>query len=96
MRKHAVRDYKSWRSFWFWHYLQHLIDHSNPRVTIAPADGKLILTWPTSTSGFVLQSATNLFSPSWTPVSAAPVVANGQYTVTNPISGTQQFFRLSQ
>ncbi len=26
----------------------------------------------------------------------APVVVNGQYTVTNPISGKQQFFRLSQ
>jgi hypothetical protein len=32
----------------------------------------------------------------WTTNSPAPVVANGQNTVTNPISGTQQFFRLTQ
>jgi hypothetical protein len=31
----------------------------------------------------------NTFSP-------APVIVNGQNTVTNPISGTQMFFRLSQ
>jgi hypothetical protein len=31
----------------------------------------------------------------WTAVSPAPVVDNGQYTVANPISGAQQFFRLS-
>jgi hypothetical protein len=28
--------------------------------------------------------------------SPAPVVVNGQYAVTNPISGTPQYFRLSQ
>jgi hypothetical protein len=38
----------------------------------------------------------NLSSSVWTSVSTAPVVINGQNTVTNPISGTQQFFRLSQ
>jgi hypothetical protein len=35
-------------------------------------------------------------APVWTTNSPAPVVVNGQNTVTNPISGAQQFFRLSQ
>ena len=57
----------------------------------------VILTWPTNAAGFTLQSTTNLVSPAvWTTDSPAPVVVNGQNTVTNPISGTQQFFRLSQ
>jgi hypothetical protein len=34
--------------------------------------------------------------PVWATISPPPVVLNGQNTVTNPISGTQQFFRLSQ
>lgn len=58
--------------------------------------------WPTNYAGFdysgyILQSTTNLGSSGvWTANSPAPVVVNGQKTVTNPISGTQQFFRLNQ
>jgi len=32
----------------------------------------------------------------WTAISPDPVVVNGQNIVTNPISGTRQFYRLSQ
>jgi hypothetical protein len=47
--------------------------------------------------GFTLQTTTNLASPTgWTTNSPAPAIVNGQNTVTNPISVTQQFFRLSQ
>ena len=67
-----------------------------PQLTIAPYGANLVLKWPTN-AGFTLQSTTNLFSPvAWTAVSPGPVVVNGQNAVTNPISGTQQFFRLSQ
>jgi hypothetical protein len=48
------------------------------------------------TSGFTLQSTTNLCSPSWSAVSPSPVVINGLETVTNAISGTQMFYRLMQ
>jgi hypothetical protein len=61
-----------------------------------PSGAKLILTWPISAAGFTLQSTTNLASPIWTTSSGVPVIVNGQYTVTNPISGSHQFFRLSQ
>jgi hypothetical protein len=55
------------------------------------------LTWPTNAAGFTLQFTTNLGSSAvWTTNSPAPVVVNGQNTVTNPISGAQQFYRLSQ
>lgn len=67
-----------------------------PVMTILPSNRNLVLTWPTNATGFVLQSTTNLASPVWTTNSAAPVVLNGQNTVTNLISGTPQFFRLSQ
>jgi hypothetical protein len=44
-----------------------------------------------------LESTTNLVPlVVWTTNSTAPVVISGQNTVTNPISGTQKFYRLSQ
>jgi uncharacterized repeat protein (TIGR03803 family) len=68
-----------------------------PTLTILPFGTNVILTWPTNAAGFSLQSSTNLVSPAvWTTNSPASVVVNGQNTVTNPISGTQKFFRLSQ
>jgi uncharacterized repeat protein (TIGR03803 family) len=66
------------------------------QLTITPAGPNVLLTWPTNFTGFTLQSATNLGSPVWSTNLPAPVVVNGQYTVTNPISGTQQFYRLAQ
>jgi len=44
-----------------------------------------------------LQSTTYLVSPAvWTTNSPAPVVIAGQNTVSNPITGAQQFYRLGQ
>lgn len=72
-----------------------------PQLTILPSGSSVILSWLTNYAGFdysglTLQSTTNLSSPVWTTNLPPPVVINGQYTITNPISGTQQFFRLSQ
>jgi uncharacterized repeat protein (TIGR03803 family) len=72
-----------------------------PRLSIVPSGPNVILTWPTSYAGFdytgyTLQSTTNFNSPVWTTNLPAPVVVNGQNTVANPITGSQQFFRLSQ
>jgi uncharacterized repeat protein (TIGR03803 family) len=71
------------------------ISFSVPTLTTLGSDTNLVLTWPVA-PGFKLQSTTNLASPVWTTNSPIPVVVNGQSTVTNPISGTRQFFRLSQ
>jgi uncharacterized repeat protein (TIGR03803 family) len=67
-----------------------------PQLTIIPAGTNVVLKWTNTASGFTLQSTTNLGTPVWTTTSLTPVVVNGQLTLTNPISGTQQFFRLSQ
>ncbi len=68
-----------------------------PQLTITRSITNVILTWPTYAPGVTLQSTTNLASPSvWSTNLPSPVVANGQSTVTNPISGTQMFYRLSQ
>jgi uncharacterized repeat protein (TIGR03803 family) len=68
-----------------------------PTLTIFPSGTNVVLTWPTNAAGLTLQSTTNLVSPAvWTTVSPGPVVVNGQNAVTNPISGTKKFYRLSQ
>ena len=72
---------------------------SPPQLNILRSGANVLLTWPTNAAGltFTLQSTTNLVSPAtWSNVSPAPVVLSGQNTVTNPISGAQQFYRLSQ
>jgi uncharacterized repeat protein (TIGR03803 family) len=68
-----------------------------PQLTIILSEPNVILTWPTNAAGFTLQSTTNLGSSAgWTTNLPPPVVVNGLNTVTSPVSGTQQFFRLSQ
>jgi formylglycine-generating enzyme required for sulfatase activity len=70
------------------------------QLAITNCGGNVILTWPTNVAGFdysrfTLQSTTNLVSPViWNPVSPLPVIVDGRAAVTNPISGTQQFYRL--
>jgi uncharacterized repeat protein (TIGR03803 family) len=73
-----------------------------PQLTITPSGippSGIILSWPTNVAGFdytgyTLQSTPNLVSPLWTTNSPAPVVIAGQNTVTIPITGAQQFYRL--
>lgn len=67
-----------------------------PHLAFSASQKNLVFTWPTNATRVFLQSTTNLAAPVWTTVSLPPRVVSGQNTVTNPLSGTQQFFRLSQ
>jgi uncharacterized repeat protein (TIGR03803 family) len=68
-----------------------------PQLTIIPSGANVVLTWPTNATGFTLESSTSLgSSAAWSAVSPTNAVVNGQNTVTNPITGSQMFFRLSQ
>jgi hypothetical protein len=66
-----------------------------PTLTVTRSGTNVLLTWSSDYTGFTLQSTTNL-SPSgiWNNVSPAPVIINGLNTVTNSISGKQNFYRL--
>lgn len=68
-----------------------------PQLAITASGLNAVLSWPTNTGGMTLQSTTSLTSPTtWAPVSQGIVVVNEQNMLTNPISGAQQFFRLSR
>jgi hypothetical protein len=67
------------------------------QLTLTRSGTNLVLTWPTNAVGYTLESATNLNPPAvWSTVSPAPVVVNGLNAVTNTLSGSQKFYRLSQ
>jgi uncharacterized repeat protein (TIGR03803 family) len=69
---------------------------SPPQLTIIPSGTNVILAWPTNAAGFTLEFTTNLVSPVWNTNLPAPFVVNTNNAVTNGISGTQKFYRLSQ
>jgi uncharacterized repeat protein (TIGR03803 family) len=80
-------DGGSWGNGTVFSFSLPLPDAPQLKITIQGSD--VILTWPTNVAGFNLESTTNLVSPAW-------VTITGQYAVTNPISGTQMFYRLYQ
>jgi len=63
-------------------------------VSIAASGNQVVLSWPAAASNYFLQSAASLSPAAWNAVPGAPVLVNNQYEATNPISGSQQFYRL--
>jgi uncharacterized repeat protein (TIGR03803 family) len=73
----------------------------SPPVTLIPSGANVILSWPTNYAGFdysgyTLESTTDLGSLAWTSNLPVPAILNGQKSVTVPVTGRQQFFRLRQ
>jgi alpha-tubulin suppressor-like RCC1 family protein len=68
-----------------------------PAITgVSVAGSQVVVTWPTNQAGFQLQSTASLGpSAAWHAVSPGPSIVNGQYTVTNPLSASQQFYQLA-
>jgi uncharacterized repeat protein (TIGR03803 family) len=74
-----------------------LVPTSQPQLTISPYGTNVVITWPVSDTVFTLQYTPNLNPPTvWNNVSLMPTVVNGENAVTNSITGSQMFYRLSQ
>ncbi len=68
-----------------------------PLLQAQMSGNNFVLSWPLSAAGYVLQTSTNLTDTnSWTAVPNVPAIVNLQNTVTNPISGGAQFYRLKK
>ena len=70
------------------------VTYNLPALGIVYQNTKIVLAWPTNAAGFFLQNATNLPASNWTTNSSSPYIVNGQYSVTNTISGATKFYRL--
>jgi uncharacterized repeat protein (TIGR01451 family) len=66
-----------------------------PALALKIAGTNAVLSWPTSTGPFTLQSATSLNPPAnWQVVTNGPTVINSQNVVTQRLSGPLQLYRL--
>jgi hypothetical protein len=66
-------------------------EEPEPMLAITKAGNSLTLSWPTSATGFVLESTTVVSSPSWTVV---PGVTGNSVTITP--GGAASFYRLKK
>ena len=68
---------------------------SAPTLTIATTtNGNLLISWPASATGFVLESAGDPTSTNWSGVAGNAVTNASSFNLTIPGSNTLQFFRL--
>jgi hypothetical protein len=65
-----------------------------PSLSIAKAGANLLLSWPTPTASFALESAPDLSGAGWSLVTNEISSANGVSSVTLSPTGAEQFFRL--
>ncbi|MBL9135186.1 MAG: hypothetical protein JNK85_04930 [Verrucomicrobiales bacterium] len=81
-------------------YLAGLPDTTPAKVSLTVTRGSgnnLVVAWPENgTQTLVLRTTSTLIPASWQAVATQPTVANGQRSVSVPITGTTQFFGLFQ
>ncbi len=66
-----------------------------PTLTMTKVGNQVALNWSTNSTGFVLESCSNLGGPqTWTTVTPDPVVIGGLYSVTNNADADSRFYRL--
>ncbi|HVY72415.1 MAG TPA: hypothetical protein VHH73_20940, partial [Verrucomicrobiae bacterium] len=64
-----------------------------PRLSISAGPSGLVISWPTTSAGFVLEQTASLASPAWSPVAASPTVVGDRLMVVL-VPGETTFFRL--
>jgi Concanavalin A-like lectin/glucanases superfamily/Bacterial Ig-like domain len=73
---------------------------TNVSLSVTQSGGNLVFSWPTSSALVALMSSPTLGpGATWTPVamsSGALTASGGNYQLTMPMSGSAQFYRLSQ
>jgi hypothetical protein len=67
-----------------------------PQLSLTQVGQHLVLSWRTNYVGYTLQSSPAVTSTTWNDSTSTPVVAGGQFIVTNAISGSARFFRLKK
>jgi hypothetical protein len=67
---------------------------SPPRLTITKSNNNVIISWPTSSGNFTLESKAALNSTTWSPVGLAPTINGSNFQVVVPIGTGNRFFRL--
>jgi hypothetical protein len=69
---------------------------AGPQLIIMPSGNTVALYWPTSASGYTLQTTTNLSAGSWGSITNGIGTSGSNYAFTNAVGGKAAFFRLKQ
>jgi hypothetical protein len=68
---------------------------ADPMLSLVLSGDNLLLEWPITSSGFILESATSLVPPiNWVPVAQSPILGGNRYQVTLPATNSSAVFRL--
>lgn len=68
-----------------------------PRLSISRTNEGVMVSWPTSADGFVLEGTSSLTQPSgWSPITNTVLSNNGAFSVILPLTGASGFQRLRQ
>jgi alpha-tubulin suppressor-like RCC1 family protein len=65
-----------------------------PKLEIAVSGNAMVLNWPLTASGYVVETTPTLTAPTWEIVTNAPVILADRYALTNAWSDQARFFRL--
>jgi hypothetical protein len=74
----------------------HVLREPLPSLDIQLAGNQVLLSWPSSVTNYVLESALDLAAGAWRPVTNVPFAADAQQTVTVDISARSKFYRLAK
>jgi hypothetical protein len=78
----------------FWSIIAAIQLPNSPVLSLTRSNAFVVISWP-ATPGFTLQSSANLAAPTvWSVVTQQVSTANGTNSVSIPITGGNQFFRL--
>lgn len=73
-----------------------LVAGAPPLLAVVLNGHQLTLSWPTQHMGYTLESITHLASSGWISNGIPAVTNGGNFSVTQPVLGTPQFFRLKK
>jgi YD repeat-containing protein len=78
----------------YYYYWTLTITAGPPPIAANSSGTNIVLTWPTNTTGVLLEYTTNLASKTWVTNTAGFYVTNGQYVITNGMAKGSRFYRL--
>jgi hypothetical protein len=67
-----------------------------PSLNVQFAGGSVVLTWPSTAGGYVLQSTPTLTAANWQTITNAPALSVDWYVMTNAVSSGSMFYRLQK
>lgn len=80
----------------YWTIIEALQQPGAPLLSITLSNSFAIVSWPTNSTGFVLQENNNLSLNNWSAVAQSASTNNGRVSVTVPAGTGYKFYRLKE